>query len=77
MFIILVLYFDYILIPSKSMVETNELKDQLARTFYMKDLGVEKLILGMEIHRDRKMVSCSYRKRSMWRKYFKDSVWIK
>ena len=52
MFIILVLYVDYMLIASKSMVEINRLKAQLARTFDMKDLGETKLILGMEIHKD-------------------------
>ena len=50
MFIILVLYFDYIIIAIKSMVDINRLKAYLARTFDMKDLGVVKLILAMEIH---------------------------
>ena len=36
------------------MVEINRLKVQLARVFDMKDLGVAKQILGMEIHRDKK-----------------------
>ena len=36
------------------MEEINRLKAQISRTFEMKDLGVEKHILGMEIHRDRK-----------------------
>jgi hypothetical protein len=53
-FIILVLYVDNMLIESKSMVEINRLKAQLARTFYMKDLGATKQILDMEIHRDKK-----------------------
>eukprot|EP00253_Pinus_taeda_P033622 PITA_33622 len=42
------------LIARKSMDEINRLKDQLSRTFDMKDLGATKHILGMEIHRDRK-----------------------
>ena len=54
MFIILVLYVVGMLIASKSMVDIKRLKAQLARTFYMEDLGATKLILGMEIHRDRK-----------------------
>jgi hypothetical protein len=54
MFIILVLYVDDMLVTSKSMVEINRLKAQLARAFDMKDLGAAKQILGMEIHRDRK-----------------------
>ena len=53
-FIILVLYVDDMLVKSKIMVEINRLKAQLAKTLDMKDLGVAKQILGMEIHRDRK-----------------------
>jgi hypothetical protein len=34
-------------------VEVNKLKVLLTREFNMKDLGVTKKILGMEIHRDR------------------------
>jgi hypothetical protein len=53
-FIILVLYVDDMLVASKSMVEINKLKVQLARTFDMKDLGATKQILGIEIHKDMK-----------------------
>ena len=42
------------LVASKSMVEINRLKTQVARTFDMKDLGELKQMLGMEIHRDMK-----------------------
>ena len=38
-FIILALYVDDMLIPSKSMEDINMLKDHLSRTFDMKDLG--------------------------------------
>lgn len=44
------LYIDDMLEASKIMVEMNRIKAQLARTLKMKDLGVEKKILGMEIH---------------------------
>jgi hypothetical protein len=54
MFIILLLYVDDMLVAIKSMVKINRLKAQLARAFDMKDLGVAKQILGMEIDRDRK-----------------------
>ena len=54
MFIILVLYVDNMLVASKSMVEINRLKAQLNSSFDMKDLGEEKQILSMKIHRDRK-----------------------
>ena len=42
------------LIASKSMEGINKLKTHLSRMFDMKNLGVEKHILGMEIHRDKK-----------------------
>ena len=53
-FIILVMYVDYMLIVRKIMDEINMLKAQMARTFDMKDIGAAKQILGIEIHRDRK-----------------------
>ena len=55
-FIILVLYVDInMLIVSKIMDVINRLKAQMARTFDMKDLGATKKILGIEIHRDKKI----------------------
>ena len=53
MFIILVLYVDDMLLASKSIIEINRLKAQMARTFDMKDLGEARQILGMEIFRDK------------------------
>ncbi|GKV22644.1 hypothetical protein SLEP1_g32496 [Rubroshorea leprosula] len=50
----LLLYVDDMLIAAKSMLIIDELKKQLSGEFEMKDLGVAKKILGMEIHRDRK-----------------------
>eukprot|EP00253_Pinus_taeda_P023901 PITA_23901 len=41
------------LLASKSIIEINRLKAQMARTFDMKDLGATRQILGMEIFRDR------------------------
>eukprot|EP00253_Pinus_taeda_P013667 PITA_13667 len=41
------------LLASKSIIEINKLKAQMARTFDMKDLGAARQILGMEIFRDR------------------------
>jgi len=73
-FIILVLYVDNMLIASKSMEEINRLKAQLSRSFDMKDLGVEKHILGMEIHREKEMESFGYHNRSMWKEYLKSLV---
>ena len=53
-FIMLVFYVDDILIVSKNMEKINKLKAQMARTFSMKEIGVAKQILGIEIHRDRR-----------------------
>ena len=51
--IILLLYVDDMLIAAKSMSEVNKLKILLSREFDMKDLGVAKKILRVEIHRER------------------------
>jgi hypothetical protein len=51
-FIILVLYVDYMLLERKIITEINRLKAQMARTFNTKDLGVTRKILGMEIFKD-------------------------
>eukprot|EP00253_Pinus_taeda_P022944 PITA_22944 len=53
-FIILVLYVDDMLLTSKSIEEINRLKAHMARKFDMKDLGVARQILGMEIFRDKR-----------------------
>jgi hypothetical protein len=50
----LLLYVDDMLIVAKSMKEIAALKAQLSHEFDMKDLGVAKKILGMEMIRDRK-----------------------
>ena len=52
-FIFLLLYVDDMLITAKSIVEVNKLKVLLNREFDIKDLGVAKKIIGMEIRRDR------------------------
>jgi hypothetical protein len=54
-FVYLLLYVDDMLIIDKSMLEINTLKSLLGDEFEMKDLGAAKNILGMEIHRDRKV----------------------
>ena len=71
-FIILVLYVDNILIARKIVEDINRLKVHLSRTFDMKDLGVAKHILGIEVHR--KMVSFGYHNISMWKEYLKSSI---
>ena len=47
------------------MSEINMLKTQLQGEFEMKDLGAVKKILGMEIHRDRKV----WKLYLSWKKY--------
>lgn len=54
-FIYLLLYVDYMLIACKDMSEINRLKAQLSSEIEMKNLGVAKKILGIEILRDRKV----------------------
>jgi hypothetical protein len=52
-FIFQLLYVDDMLIATKSIVEVNKLKILLSREFDMKDLGVAKKILRMEIPRNK------------------------
>ena len=51
--IFLLFYVDDMLIAAKSMIEVNKLKTLLRKEFDMKDLGMAKKILEMEIRRDR------------------------
>ncbi|KAG8486072.1 hypothetical protein CXB51_019444 [Gossypium anomalum] len=53
-FVSLLLYVDDILIAAKDKGEIRKVKAQLSEEFEMKDLGLAKKILGMEILRDRK-----------------------
>ncbi|GJY12254.1 retrovirus-related pol polyprotein from transposon TNT 1-94 [Tanacetum coccineum] len=52
-FIILLLYFDDMLVVGSDMAEIKKLKRQLSQEFEMKDLGSAKQILGMSIIRDK------------------------
>ncbi|GJT56454.1 retrovirus-related pol polyprotein from transposon TNT 1-94 [Tanacetum coccineum] len=54
-FVYLLLYVDDMLIASQCLDEIEKLKTQLKSKFEMKDLGEAKMILGMEIVRDRKL----------------------
>nr|GEX22596.1 protein kinase-like domain-containing protein [Tanacetum cinerariifolium] len=54
-FVYLLLYVDDMLIASQSLDEIEKLKARLKSEFEMKDLGEAKIILGMEIDRDRKL----------------------
>jgi hypothetical protein len=54
-YMIFPLYVDVILVVGSNMKDINVLEKKLANSFAMKDLGVEKKILGMRITRDRKI----------------------
>ena len=51
---IFLLYVDDTLIASNHLCDVNELKSLLSKEFDIKDLGLAKKILRMEIHKDRK-----------------------
>ena len=53
-YIILLLYVDDMLVAGSNMQHVNDLKQKLARSFAMKDLGAAKKILGMRITWDKK-----------------------
>lgn len=51
----LLIYVDEMLIDATNMFEINRLKDELSGEFKMKDLGVAKKILSMDICMDGKI----------------------
>ena len=53
LFVYLLLYVDDMLIVAKDKEEIRRVKAQLSKEFEMKDLGLAKKILGMEILKDR------------------------
>jgi hypothetical protein len=53
------------LVARTSMFEINRVA-QLVRNFEMKDIGVAKQILGMEMNKDKKDGKLGYHKLSMW-----------
>jgi hypothetical protein len=53
-FIILLLYVDDMLVAGTNMQDINVIKNKLANSFAMKDLGATKKILVMRITRDMK-----------------------
>ena len=72
-FIILVLYVDDMLIVSKIMGKISKLKAQMARAFDMKDLGAAKQILVLKYTETKEMVSSTFHRRSMLKRYLKGS----
>jgi hypothetical protein len=55
-YIIFLLYVDDMLVVGYNMQDINVLKNKLANSFAMKDLGVAKKILGMRITRDKSQI---------------------
>ncbi|GMI85508.1 cysteine-rich RLK (RECEPTOR-like protein kinase) 8 [Hibiscus trionum] len=53
-FIILLLYVDDMLIVGRNTSRIDKLKQELSKSFAMKDLGPAKQILGIKLTRDRK-----------------------
>jgi len=53
-FIILLLYVNDMLIAGRDTSKIDRLKEELSKSFAMKDLGPARQILGMKISRDRK-----------------------
>lgn len=52
-FVLILLYVDDILLASSSKIEILKVKTALGNEFKMKDLGMAKKILGMQLTRDR------------------------
>ena len=73
-FIILLLYVDDMLIVGQDRAQISKLKEELAESFEMKDLGPAKQILGMEITRDRKIEDCGCHKKDMLNGFLKGST---
>lgn len=54
----LLLYVDDMLVATPNLTEMQKVKDQLQSEFDMKDLGNAKMILGMDIIRERSKGKC-------------------
>jgi hypothetical protein len=62
------------LIVAKRMNRITALKEQLSSEFDMKDLGVAKKILGMEIIREKEKLY--WARKIILRRFFVTSIWI-
>lgn len=59
-FVLLLLYVDDILIASQNMAEIEKIKQQFVGEFEIKNLGVAKRFLGMELKKDRQRSSLTF-----------------
>lgn len=59
---ILIVYVDDIIITGNNEAETERLKNKLATEFEIKDLGLLRYFLGMEVVRNRSGITISQRK---------------
>ena len=73
-FLYLLLYVDDMLIAAKSKEKIKTVKAQLNNKFEMKDLGVAKKILGMEILRDRVAGRLSLSHKDILKRCFASSI---
>ncbi|GJT27804.1 transposable element [Tanacetum coccineum] len=75
-FIYLLLYVDDMLIASQSLDKIEKLKTQLKSEFEMKDLGEAKMILGMDIVRDRKLRKLCLTQKQYLRRVLKQRAYM-
>ncbi|GJV64779.1 transposable element [Tanacetum coccineum] len=75
-FVYLLLYVDDLLIASQSLDEIEKLKTRLKSEFERKDLGEAKMILGMEIVRDRKLKKLCLTQKQYMRRVLKQRAYM-
>ena len=74
-FVILLLYVDDMLIVGQDAGVIGNLKKDLFKSFDLKDLGLARQILGMQILHDRKAKNYGYHKRNILSGFLKGSIW--
>jgi len=73
-FIVLLLYVDDVLIVGQDAILISKLKDELSKSFDMKDLAPARYIFGIDITRDRKTRNYGYHKKNMLNECLKSST---
>lgn len=76
-FIILLFYFDNLLIVGQDTSKIDNLKKELSNSFTMKKLGPTKQILGVKISHDRNIRKLWLSQESTLKRCFKDLIWIR
>lgn len=70
-------YVDDMLIIGQNTNKIGRLKEELSKTFAMKDLGSAKQILGMKISHDRKENKLWLSQENYMRRFYEDSIWVR